>query len=158
MLRTAHNFSNSTYRVPTHSSRHQTSASLAGFLLKREQNSPLSCSSLLIVGKPNEWICGSTVPLARTTNEYTGRTSRDSLIDYKHRSVLANRLGCWLVLSQSSAVSAVIVLQRENSELSYYFTTFLVQLLNACDWKVIISAKIMIITENWIKLECIYRT
>ena len=47
MLRTAPNFSNSTNRVPVHSSRHQTSANFAGFLLKREHNSPLCSSSLL---------------------------------------------------------------------------------------------------------------
>ena len=56
MFRTAPNFSNSTNRVPAHSSRHQTSASLAGFLLKREHSSPLSCSSVLAVGKPDESI------------------------------------------------------------------------------------------------------
>ena len=52
MLRTEPNFSNSTNRVPAHSSRHQTSASFARFLLKRQHNSPLSSSSLLVVGKP----------------------------------------------------------------------------------------------------------
>ena len=52
MPRTAPNFSNSTNRVPAHSLRHQTSASFAGFLLKRQHNSPLSSSSLLVVGKP----------------------------------------------------------------------------------------------------------
>ena len=41
MLRTAPNFSNSTNRVPEHSSRHQTSASLA----RGEHNSPLCCNS-----------------------------------------------------------------------------------------------------------------
>ena len=39
MLRTAPNFSNSTNTVPAHSSRHQTSASYVGFLLKRQNNS-----------------------------------------------------------------------------------------------------------------------
>ena len=42
MLRTAPNFSNSTNRVPAHSLRHQISASLAGFLLKRTQNTQLT--------------------------------------------------------------------------------------------------------------------
>ena len=56
MLRTAPNFSNSTNRVPAHSSRHQTSASFAGFLLKSEHSSPLSCSSFLLWGSPDESI------------------------------------------------------------------------------------------------------
>ena len=50
MLRTATSFR--VNRVPTHSLRHQTSATFAGFLLKRQQNIPLSCSSLLVAGKP----------------------------------------------------------------------------------------------------------
>ena len=39
-------------RVPAHSSRHQTSAGFVRFLLQREHNSALSCSSMLHVGKP----------------------------------------------------------------------------------------------------------
>ena len=69
MLRTAPNSSISANRVPAHSPRHQTSASFAGFLLKREQNSSLSCSSLLVVGKPCESITKySTVPQHKDEN------------------------------------------------------------------------------------------
>ena len=65
MLRTAPNFSNRTNRVPAHSSRHQTSACFAGFLLKREHSSQFSCSSLVIVGKPCELIteCSRDPPI-----------------------------------------------------------------------------------------------
>ena len=54
MLRTAPNFSNSINRVSAHSLRHQTAASLNRFLLNSEHNSPLSCSSSLLWGRPDE--------------------------------------------------------------------------------------------------------
>ena len=47
---------NINFNTTAHSSRQQTSASFAQFLLKRQHNSPLSCSSLVIVGKSDESI------------------------------------------------------------------------------------------------------
>ena len=55
MLRTAPNISNSTNRVPAHSSRLLTSASFARFLLKREHISPVSCSAVLRIICGYEW-------------------------------------------------------------------------------------------------------
>ena len=52
-----------------HSSRHQTSASFAGSLLTRQHNSPLSCSSLVIVGNPCKLITEcSRVPQLKDEN------------------------------------------------------------------------------------------